>query len=43
VTPEHAKKRVNAWVKEMQVKFGLGEPLNESLYEIYSGKKYQVV
>lgn len=44
VTVEHAKKRVNAWVKEIQAKFKLkGEALNDSLYEIYSGKRYKTL
>jgi adenylate cyclase class IV len=44
VSIDHAKKRVNAWVKEIKEKFNLaGEPLNDSLYEIYTGKKYQTV
>lgn len=41
VTPEHAKRRVNAWVKEIQEQFKLKDaPLNDSLYEIFSGCKY---
>lgn len=43
VTVEHAKKRVNAWVKDFQDCFHVGDPLNDSLYEIYSGNKYQMV
>jgi len=30
-------------VKNLQATFNLGEPLNDSLYEIYSGKRYQTV
>jgi len=43
VTPETAKRHVNYQVKELREKFGLNEPLNDSLYELYSGKKYQKV
>lgn len=42
-TPETGKRHVRAWVKKLQDRFDLGEPLNESLYEIYSGKRYQSV
>jgi hypothetical protein len=38
-----AKAVVDTWVKRFQTVLGLGEPLNESLYEIYSGKRYQSV
>lgn len=44
VTVDHAKKRVNAWIKDICADFAISnEPLNDSLYEIYSGKKYQTV
>lgn len=43
VTVETAKRHVSTWVTEMRKAFSLGEPLNESLYEIYSGKRYQTV
>jgi len=42
VTVETAKRRVREAVRELRDMFALGEPLNDSLYEIYSGKKYQV-
>lgn len=42
-TPETGKRHVRTWVKNLQATFNLGEPLNESLYEIYSGKRYQTV
>lgn len=38
-----AKQVVENWVSMLRSTFGLGEPLNESLYEIYSGKRYQSV
>jgi adenylate cyclase class IV len=40
VTPETGKRHVRAWVQKLQEQFKLGEPLNDSLYEIYSNKKY---
>lgn len=40
VTVETAKRHVQQQVKALQGAFGLGEPLNDSLYEIYSGRKY---
>lgn len=43
ITPDTAKRHIRSIVKTMQQEFKLGEPLNESLYEIYSGKKYQTV
>jgi len=41
VTVETAKRHLRAQVKMLQDQFKLAEPLNESLWEIYSGKKYQ--
>lgn len=38
-----AKAVINRWVRRFQEHLGVGEPLNESLYEIYSGKRYQSV
>lgn len=43
VTPDTAKRHINAWVKALQEQFGLGEPLNDSLWEIFSGEKYATV
>jgi hypothetical protein len=43
VTVETAKRHVQQQVKNMQAAFDLGDPLNDSLYEIYSGRKYQSV
>lgn len=43
VTVETAKRHVADWVKALREQFGLGEPLNESLWEIYSGERYDVV
>jgi adenylate cyclase class IV len=43
VTADTAKRHVRALVKSLQEQFRLGEPLNDSLYEIYSGKRYQTV
>ncbi len=43
VTPDTAKRYVREAVTEMQAKFRLGEPLNESLYEIFSGDRYSSV
>lgn len=43
VTAETAKRHLRSQVKLLQAQFGLGEPLNDSLYELYSGKKYQTV
>jgi adenylate cyclase class IV len=43
VSPETAKKHVRRWVNMLNNEFDLGEPLNDSLYEIYSGKRYQSV
>ena len=42
-TVAHAKREVNAWVKTLGEVFGPRAPLNDSLYEIYSGKKYLTV
>lgn len=41
VTVDTAKRHVSDWVKALRSELNLAEPLNESLYEIYSGKKYQ--
>jgi adenylate cyclase class IV len=43
VEVETAKRHVREQVKILQAHFNIGEPLNESLYEIYSGKRYQTV
>lgn len=43
VTVETAKRHLSTWVKNVQSQFGLDDVLNESLYEIYSGKRYQTV
>jgi|SRR6185436_20630860 len=43
VSVDHAKKRVNAWVKDIQDCFGVNDPLNDSLYELYTGNKYQII
>jgi adenylate cyclase class IV len=43
VTADTAKRHVRSLVRTLQQQFRLGEPLNESLYEIYSGKRYQSV
>jgi hypothetical protein len=43
VTPETAKRHVNACVADLRSTFKLAEALNDSLYEIYSGKRYQTV
>lgn len=43
VTAETAKRHLRTLVKGLQAQFNLAEPLNESLYEIYSGKRYQQV
>ncbi len=45
VTPETGKRYVREAVAEMQKAFKpyLGEPINESLYEIFSGKRYSSV
>lgn len=43
VTHETAKKHIRNIVKTLQTEFKLGEPMNDSLYEIYSGKKYRTV
>lgn len=42
VTPDTAKRHVREQVKALQDEFKLAEPLNESLWEIYSGERYQV-
>lgn len=42
-TVAFAKKTVNEWVHILRSNYSLREPLNESLYEIYSGKRYQLV
>lgn len=39
----YAKTVLDKWVKELRQQFGLSEPLNDSLYEIYSGKRYSTV
>lgn len=41
-TPEFAREAVASLVEVCRTRFGLAEPLNESLYELYSGKRYQV-
>lgn len=43
VTVDTAKRHIRSLVKALQDEFKLGEPLNESLYEIYSGRRYAVV
>lgn len=44
VQPETAKRYVRQAVAELQRVFGgLGEPLNQSLYELFSGKTYSLV
>lgn len=47
VSEQSAKRRLSAWIDDIKKHFGTAlknsEPLNESLYEIYSGKKYQTV
>jgi hypothetical protein len=45
VTPETAKRYLREAVAEMQKVFKpyLGEPVNESLWEIFSGKRYSSV
>ena len=43
VTTETAKRHLRTWTLALQDRFNLGEPLNESLYEIYSGKRYLTV
>lgn len=43
VTHDTAKRHIRALVKRLQERFDLGEPLNDSLYEIYSGRKYKVL
>lgn len=43
VTHETAKRHVREWCNELRYKFELGEPLNQSLWEIYSGKPYPMV
>ena len=42
-TPETAKRHVRRCVSNLQGRFKLAEPLNDSLYELYSGKRYQSV
>lgn len=43
ITVETAKRHLSTWVKAVQWHFGLDGVMNESLYEIYSGKRYQTV
>ena len=43
VTSETGKRHVNACVADLRAAFKLEVPLNQSLYEIYSGKTYQSV
>lgn len=38
-----AKAELNWWHNTIAKSFTIGEPLNSSLYEIYSGKKYKVM
>jgi adenylate cyclase class IV len=42
VTVETAKRQLSTLVKNMQQELGLKEPLNESLWEIFSTKRYQL-
>lgn len=42
-TPETAKRCIGSWTALLQREFGLGDPINESLYEVFSGKRYAVV
>lgn len=39
-THETAKRHIRSQVKLLQERFRLGEPLNESLWELYSGRRY---
>jgi adenylate cyclase class IV len=43
VTPDTAKRHIRNAVTQLRGRFKLPEPLNESLYEIYSGKRYALV
>ncbi len=43
VSHDTAKTHVRRQVKLLQARFGLGEPLNDSLYELFSGRKYQKI
>lgn len=43
VSHDTAKRYIRNLVEQLREKFKLGEPLNESLWEIYSGKKYKTV
>lgn len=46
VSVDTAKRLLGTWVQELKSKFPVladRQPLNDSLYEIYSGKKYQTV
>lgn len=37
-----AKRLVRSWRRALETEFKLGKPLNDSLYEIYSGKRYHM-
>lgn len=43
VSVEAAKRHLRAWVSMIDCEFDVGEPSNESLWEIYSGKRYGLV
>lgn len=41
ITPDHAKKLVGAWTQKIAEQFGIeNRPMNDSLYEFFSGRKY---
>ena len=43
VSVEAAKRHLRAWVGMIDCEFDVGEASNESLWELYSGRRYQVV
>lgn len=43
ITVETAKRHLNTWAQKLQSQFKLQDPLNQSLYEIYSGRKNTII
>lgn len=40
ISEQQALDELNWWKKDLQFNLGLGEPINQSLYEIYTGERY---
>lgn len=42
-SPETAKRHIRAWTQNLQNHLGAGDPANVRLYEMFSGKRYQIL